>query len=149
MAGKIPAPTGGLGCDRPSAFGGASDVLRYNTQSAASAVATYCSSAISDKVVLTSSETTMKAGIAPGAENGGNIALSVIYDDNYCMNSPNPGKIDFAALGQSQCEMLWGQITEGCETDPTWTNNDSQYEGMGGVAGMFCGLFGVTGQPAS
>lgn len=90
----------------------------------------------------------MKPGIVPGAENGGNIALTVLYDDNYCMNSPNPGKIDFAALGQETCEQLWGGIIQACETDPSWSNNDPKNQGLGGVAGMFCGLWSVNGQPA-
>ncbi|KAL9051522.1 MAG: hypothetical protein Q9162_005951 [Coniocarpon cinnabarinum] len=144
----IPSPTGGLSCDRPSAFGGSSNILRFNTQSAVNAVSTYCANAISDKLVLTNSSTTAKPGIASGAEKDGNIAITVLYSDQYCLNSPNPGKIDFAALGQRDCEKQWTEIVQACSTDPGWQNNDPRFEGLGGMAGDFCGLWGVRGQLA-
>ena len=149
VAGKVPAPTGGLGCIRPKEFGGSSDALLYNTQSATNAIATYCSNLVSSKTVLNSGNTNVNPGIVPGAEDGGNIALDVLYDGDYCLNTETPNEIDFGQMGQEGCEQAFGGINTACGEDPTWSGYNADNSGFGGVAGQLCGLWSVYGQPAS
>ena len=89
----------------------------------------------------------MKAGTTPGAEDGGNIAISILFDGDYCANSATPDSIDFAKMGQETCEQAFGQVNEGCSEDESWDGYDKDKSGFGGVAGALCGIWGIAGVP--
>lgn len=91
----------------------------------------------------------MKVGTAPGAQNGGNIALTVLFDSDFTLNCAGASSIDFVAMGQSACEQAFNGIAQECEYGSTsWPGYDASYPSFGGVAGAECGLWSVYGQSA-
>ena len=65
------------------------------------------------------------------------------------MNSETPGKIDFAALGQQQCELEFGGLDQTCSQDPSSQGYNEDYPALGAVAGDLCGEWSIFGQPPS
>ncbi len=95
------------------------DLVRINADQASQAAADYCANLISAGVVLDSTAEPSRPGIQPGAaENGGELALTVMFDVDSC--EPNTAakdqKIDFNSLGQQGCEMaLFTLINAACK----------------------------------
>ena len=93
-----------------------------------------------------------KPGSVPGgAEDGGQIALTVLFYANSC----DPGtaaedqKVDFAVMGQDACyQNLYSTLAEFCSQDPTWTDYDPDYSLEGGVWAGSCAMWSMEGLPA-
>ena len=115
----VPSDRPGFTCIKPKVYGGSQQRLRYNTEEAQNAMSTYCENLIADKVVLNRDRTSVQPGIVPGAEEGGNIALTVLFSAGHCANSPTPDSVDFERMGQQTCEQFFGQINQLCKSPLT------------------------------
>ena len=95
------------------------NLVRINSDTASKAAADYCANLISSGFVLDASGPPPNPGIIAGAaENGGSLALSVVFDVGSCASSTaaQNQKIDFAQFGQQNCEMdLFTAISSVCK----------------------------------
>ena len=125
----------------------------FNDTKAAQGAADYCSQLISAGVVLSSSTSSPAAGhVDNAAENGGFIALTVLFDAAYCDpgTSSEDQKLDFKAFGQDQCEQyLYQELAQFCAKDSTWGDYNPDYSLEGGVYGANCALWSMEGLPSS
>lgn len=71
-----------------------------------------------------------------GAEKGGKISLSILFDVNSC----DPGtstahqKVDFATMGEDKCyQSLYEPMAIVCSQDSTWGDYDVNYTLEGGA----------------
>ena len=88
----------------------------FNDTQAQNGVANYCAELISGNVVLRSSNSPPKAGyVANAAENGGYIAISVLFDVDSCDagTAAADQQLNFASYGQDQCyQYLYTTLAE-------------------------------------
>ncbi|KAL9089636.1 MAG: hypothetical protein Q9165_005668 [Trypethelium subeluteriae] len=123
---------------------------RLNNASASSAAATYCSELISSSTVLNPTAAPPQPAIVGNgaAENNGHLAVAVIYDNSSCPQDGSNGELDFAGLGQEECEAdLFEAINAMCAQDPSWPSYNPDFTLEGGVYLADCGLWSLTGQP--
>lgn len=124
---------------------------RINEQKTKDGVTTYCQNLINDKVKLTPSSTAPgKAGIVSGgAENGGDIAISVLYWPQACDSGSS--SVDFGSMSLDTCfQNFYPTIDQFCGQDSTWGqafNPDAQLEG--GMWGTGCAMWSIYGQSHS
>jgi hypothetical protein len=124
--------------------------LRFNIDKAKEAASAFCASLISRGVVLDAQHTTISPYIVSGAaENNGSLALTVLFDVDSCPTDKSMQSVDFAKLGQTECENdLFVAISEVCAQDSTWGDFNPDYTVEGGVFANDCGLWSMGGQPA-
>lgn len=125
-------------------------VLRINEDEAKKGVSEYCNNLIEGKVKLDKSYTSPKPGIiSGGAENNGDIAISVAFWDVAC--DKGKSSIDFGSMSLQECyDNFYTTIDQFCAQDSTWGkefNPDAQLEG--GLWGNQCGMWSLAGQPGS
>ncbi|KAL9106503.1 MAG: hypothetical protein Q9227_008482 [Pyrenula ochraceoflavens] len=126
--------------------------LKINADKAQQAAATYCANLKSSKIVLNAQNTQPgKSGIQPdAAENGGDAALSVLFDIKACPTDKKTTSIDFSTYDQTKCvENFYGIFNQICVIDSTWGSYDKDYTLMGGVFLNDCAMWGLVGQPHS
>lgn len=78
----------------------------FNATQASTGAYTYCGQLVSNKVVLSKTGTAPKPGYVPGAaENGGYIAMSVLFDVDSCApgTSAQDQKFDFGSMTEEDC----------------------------------------------
>lgn len=114
-----PMPDGGLESPPRNKVDSSQDFyLMFNATQAAQGAAVYCAQLISDRVVLSSSTPPPSSGkIQTGAEKGGIIAFTVLWDIDSCDlgTSSADQKLDFNALGQDQCyQNLYVTLAQEC-----------------------------------
>lgn len=129
------------------------DYVRFNDSQASQAAANYCTNLIAAEVILNSGNTAPASGhVANAAENGGQIALSILFDVDSCdpgTSTPNQ-QVVFATMGQQTCEQnLYGVLAQVCAQDNTWGDYNPQYTLEGGVYAGSCALWSMSGLPAS
>lgn len=90
--------------------------------------------------------------MAGGAEKGGKISLSILFDVDSC----DPGtstadqKVDFAAMGQDKFyQSLYEPMATGCAQDSTWGDYDANYTLEGGARAVNCAIWSMSGLAAS
>lgn len=95
------------------------DLVRINNTQAEQASAEYCANLISAKIILDGNDSPPKPGSIPNAaENGGSLALSVLFDVDSCApgTSVQNQKLDFTQMSQEQCEQdLFTAISTECK----------------------------------
>ncbi|KAF2233140.1 hypothetical protein EV356DRAFT_503985 [Viridothelium virens] len=150
-AGTYPslAPYSGVQAPVCEKANGAGTQPRLNSASASSAAATYCSELIASSTVLNPTAAPSAPAIVGNgaAENDGHLAVAVIFDVSSCPQDKSNSTLDFAGLGQEECEMdLFGAIGEMCSQDSQWPGYNPDFTIEGGAYLADCGLWSVTGQ---
>ena len=91
----------------------------FNATQASQGAGQYCANLVSNKIVLDASNTSPAPGNVPnGAENGGSISFTVLFDVDSCDpgTSSDDQKLDFGALGEQQCyTLLYTQLAMECK----------------------------------
>jgi len=91
----------------------------FNATQTADGVSQYCASLISSKVILSASETEPNPSyIAGAAENGGYVAITVVFDVDSC--DPNTSsasqKLDFGTWTLDNCYLfLYTSLADVCK----------------------------------
>jgi hypothetical protein len=118
---------------------------------AGQAAADYCATLISDQEVLSAQNTSPKPYVVPkAAENGADMAVSILFDITACPSNKANSTVDFVKLGQTQCEEdLYGALSEVCAEDKTWSNFNPDFTMEGGVYANDCALWAINGQGSS
>ena len=121
---------------------------RLDAQAAQDAATQYCQNLIDSKAVLSGNTQNPAPGIQQGkTENGGSMALAVMFDQSLCSPDQSTSTLDFAAMGLDNCvENLYTNIQLVCSQDSTWVSYDPQWTLLGGTFGASCGLFSLYGQ---
>jgi hypothetical protein len=104
-------------------------------------------------VVLSSTNPPPKDGFAANAaENGGYVALSVLFDVDSCDpgTSADDQKVDFGAMSPDDCfQYLYTTIKDFCAKDPSWQDYNKEFSVKGGTWAGKCALWSVSGLPGS
>ncbi|KAI9694470.1 MAG: Suppressor of the cold-sensitive snRNP biogenesis mutant brr1-1 [Bathelium mastoideum] len=133
-------------CDKAD---GGNTQPRLNSASASAAAATYCSELIASSTILTATDSPPKPGLIGNgaAENNGMLAVSVMFNVASCPQDQSNSTLDFAQLGQTECEMdLFGTVDQMCEQDSQWEGYNQDFTLEGGIYLADCGLWSLTGQ---
>ena len=93
--------------------------VMFNATQASNSAATSCSDLISNKVVLSASDSPPKPGyVADAGQGGGYVAITVLFDVDSC----NPGtssadqRLDFSTWSQEQCyQYIYASIAAECK----------------------------------
>ena len=126
--------------------------LKINDAKAKQGAADYCASLKSSKVVLDAQHTQVgKPGlIHDAAENGGDLAFSVLFDIKGCPPDKKTTNIDFGAMDSKECfDNFYTYFSQVCVIDSTWGSYNKDYTLMGGTWLNDCGMWGMTGQQKS
>lgn len=144
--------------------------LMFNATRTVHAVSQYCLDLITSNVVLSASDTAPPSVFIPGAaENGGYVALNVLFDVDSCDpgTSSDNQKLDFGTWTVDSCfPYLYTNLAETCKfkesqtqrilthmtpgaKDSTWSDYDPQRNLEGGIYGASCALWSISGLPTS
>ena len=93
------------------------DYLRVNSDKAKQAAADYCSTLSQDNVVLDAQASPLKPYSVPGAaENGGQLALSVLFDVSGCPTDKSQMTLDFTKMTATECQSnFYLDFSEACK----------------------------------
>lgn len=126
--------------------------LLFNERSASDGARDFCISMAHRNVKLDASSTlTNDFIINRGAEKGGKIGMSVLFDVASCEPGIAGAKskrqvIDFKAMGLQKChENMYKVLATMCSTNPTWPGFDSKFSLLGGAWGSDCALWSLRG----
>ena len=122
VQGSLPSATADSGPLQPvcnKVDDASNKLVRINSTQAEQASADYCANLISAKTILDGNASPPKTGIiANAAENGGSLAISVLFDVDSCApGTPSQKqKLDFTQITQEQCEQdLFTAISTYCK----------------------------------
>lgn len=123
-------------------------LVRMSVDKAESAVSTYCK-ALQDKKQILNKQS--PEGIfrifKNDADGGGNITVSVMFDDYFCPKDKSMSAVDFTKLSAAACKQnFFGYVKDGCSEDSSFQHFDSSLTLEGGMMGVECGLWSVYGQ---
>ena len=112
-------PDSGLESPVSNKVDSSGDYLMFNATQTSNGVSQYCSSLISSKAVLSASGTAPEPGyVAGAAENGGYVAITVLFDVDSCdpdTSSANQ-QLDFGTWTLDNCyQYLYGPLAEACK----------------------------------
>lgn len=116
----LPSATADSGILGPVCYkAGDGTYVMFNATQASDGAATYCSNLISDKAVLSSSDSPPKPGyVADAGQGGGYVAIAVLFDKDSC----DPGtssaeqRLDFSTWSQDQCyQYVYTSIAGECK----------------------------------
>ena len=81
------------------------DYLRVNATQAENAAAEYCSALTQAKLILNDQSSPPNPyHVAGAAENGGQLVLSVLYDNSSCPTDKTSSTLDFTSLSAEECQ---------------------------------------------
>lgn len=154
VAATLPSATPFSGPETPvcsKADGSEGSLPRLNATVALEAASRYCQNLVDDKVILAKDGGSPKAGVEPGAAEGGaDMALAVVFREEACPEDHSISEVDFGKLGPEGCfDLLYTQLEQACSQDSTWADYDPEWTFQGGVWAGQCGMFGIYSQDAS